>query len=323
MKGRPRLKFALQVIGFAVGIGLFVFALTLALKPENREAIGHLREASQGEVVLFFTLIVANIILNGFIFWWTHCPLRGRDSALRHWDVQAVNAIATFLAVLPFKLSIAMRFLVHIRRDKMKATEIVSWFAAMTALTAAVLLPAAGASLLLKRIDALWITAVVVGIALCLGLGIWISLLAERVKVIRYISFGAYKVTSHWRTSLGHAMLRVIDVGLLTVRVALVASVAGFTLGISGAILVGTTFFVMGIIAPSGQLGAREGGTMGVAALAGLEINQIALITTLLTATETMTSLVISAPSAWHLRLHRLIGKRTESKAPSQSAGTE
>lgn len=310
MRDRPRLKFALQVIGFAIGIGLFAFAITLALKPENREAIGRLREASPGIVVLFFALILANIMVNGFIFWWTQRPLREAGKTLRHWDIQAVNAIATFLAVLPFKLSIAMRFLVHMRRDGMRAGEIVSWFAAMTALTAAVLVPAAGASLLLKQIDAVWIGAVVVGIAACLGAGIWISSLSDRFKVIRYVSFGAHKVTRHWRTGLGHALFRVIDVGLLTVRVALIASVAGFAVGISGAILVGTTFFVMGIVAPSGQLGAREGGTMGVAALAGLDFSQIALITTLLTATETVTSLVVSVPSAWHLRLHRLLGER-------------
>ena len=50
---------------------------------------------------------------------------------LRTLDVVAVNAIATLLNYLPFKLSVISRIVIHNRRDGVPLGKIVGWLAAV------------------------------------------------------------------------------------------------------------------------------------------------------------------------------------------------
>ncbi|MFG0313526.1 MAG: hypothetical protein ACF8LL_05000, partial [Phycisphaerales bacterium] len=43
---------AVQIVGFAIGIALLGWAVRMALRPENREQLEKLSEATPGEVML-------------------------------------------------------------------------------------------------------------------------------------------------------------------------------------------------------------------------------------------------------------------------------
>ena len=47
-------------------------------------------------------------------------------------EIIAVNSLCTFLAVLPFKISVLARAAIHHKRDGVTFRQIVAWFAGIT-----------------------------------------------------------------------------------------------------------------------------------------------------------------------------------------------
>ena len=120
-------RIAVQLVGFSVGMALLVWAVRLALNEDNRGQFQRLAEAPPLHVIGLIGLSIATIVLNGMIFHRTLVPVR----RLRTLDVVAVNAIATLLNYLPFKLSIISRVLIHNRRDGLPLGQIAGWLAAV------------------------------------------------------------------------------------------------------------------------------------------------------------------------------------------------
>jgi hypothetical protein len=313
----PRQRWSLrralvQTLGALVGVGLLVWAVSLALGEENRAQIEQLRQARAGPLVLLAALSAASVTLNGLMFWVLSRPLvRLHPAAL-----VGVNAIATFLTVLPFKLNLLTRVLIHHRRDGMPFKDIIAWLAAVSALGLAVLAPIGAISLLLGEVDAAWLAlaigCVVVGhvcavfVARAAQRGVWNGWLSRA-------SLGSDRVLKHPGPVVAHAVLRSLDVVVLVARFAVGASILGVELTLGGAALLGTTYFLLSVLAPFGAAGYREVGTsmLGSAAVAGFTAGPALAL--LVTVAEMVVSGVMALVAAAGLRLDRMVvGGRDE-----------
>jgi len=277
---------AVQLVGLAIGIGLLVWAFSLSARPENRRSIEAMQNAPASEVGLLVGLTLVSLVLNGLMFWVTLRPLK----TLNPINVVLVNSIATFFSVLPFKLSLVARVLIHHRRDGVSFKALLAWVAAMGALGLAVLLPLVGATLWRGRLDGLWWAASLAGLLACNGLGVLLGYQARRVKLLRTLSFGADAIVRHVPAVIGHGVFRLADVGALAARFMAAAAIADVAMPIDQAVLLASVYFVLSVITPAGTLGFRE---MGVAALGlsqGLGAEQVALVALVVTGAEVVTS---------------------------------
>ena len=329
--GRSWVKPAVQVVGFGVCVALLVWTISEALSAENRQQLARLGDARAWQVALLALGGIATVLLNGLIFWAVIGPVK----RLRALDVVAVNAVATLLAYLPFKLSVVARVAIHRRRDGVPLLTIGAWFAAMAALLLATLVPAGGASLLLKDISPLWAVAVVSGVFAANGIVIMLSRLVEGERgmtrlmqwsrVLRSSSVdralsgrrfaelhAGLTMTGDIRGVLTAAALRLADAGVHAVRFWIAAQVLGVPLGLDGAVMLGFTFFLIGVLSPFGSLGAREGGTLAIAELIGLGVmsdgsNPVPALILFVSGTESVVALAAAGFGAAWLRLDKLL----------------
>lgn len=319
--GRGRRGFLLQVIGFAVGAAMFAWALTLALDAENRGRLAAVADAPIALLGLLAGLTAASIVVNGLIFWTAARPVH----RLRILNTVAVNAIATFLSILPFKLNLITRVLIHHRRDGMAARDLIAWLAAVAALGLAVLGPLAAATLWRGELDALWWSIALGGTALLAGVAVGLGRAGASTPVLARASLGSWRIVRHPSVVVTCQMLRLADVALLAGRFLAVAAImraaapeSPIDLTIDRAVLLATAWFALSVAAPAGTIGYRELGAAGVGALAGMG-DAIAPVAILLTATETIVSGAAALPSAALLRVHALVG-RSERAHPPQGA---
>ena len=304
--GSP-VRIAVQVALFAVGLGLFAWAIGLALRPDNRELLSEkLQEAGPGGIAMLVGLSVVTIILNGLLFLVTIRPVM----KLRASDMVAVNACATLLSMLPFKLSLLFRTVVHNRRDGVPLFTIGSWFGVMSLLLFAFFGPITGISSWRRDIDLLWI---VLTPGAVLGLFVLIWWLAGRfsgdvglARFIRWIDFLRIKGLSRfvrsdtyakmhagvvmladWRALLWVLVIRIADMVTLTARFWIAAEILDVQLGLEGSVLLACIYFLTGAISPAGQLGSREAAVIASATvLAMTDPERLAPVALLITGTE-------------------------------------
>lgn len=272
-----------QIVGFAVGIVLLGWAVRMALRPENREQLSKLSEATPGELLLLLVLAALSVGFNGIIFWVVLNPVH----RIRATDVIATNAIATFLAYLPFKLSVVSRFVIHNRRDKVPVLTIGAWIIAEAILMAAVLGPLILVSVWLKEVNALWWLVSLTGVLGGTLLGSWLSRrLAGDAGLDRLsrVGLGArltgtdayrrlhtgFEMLGHPRATLIANGLRLVDIVTFALRFYVAARVLELPISMQDALLLGATYFIIGAASPAGMLGTREAGTIGVAELVGI-----------------------------------------------------
>lgn len=274
---------AVQIVGFAIGIVLLGWAVRMALRPENREQLEKLSEATPGEVMLLLVLAALSVGFNGIIFWVVINPIQ----RLRATDVIAVNAIATFLAYLPFKLSVVSRFVIHNRRDKVPVLTIGAWIIAEAILMGAVLGPLTLTSIWLKEVNLLWWAVSLVGIFVCTFIGGLISRqLAGDVGLARFSRIGlgervtgseafsrvhsGFEMLGHPRATLIANAFRLIDIIGFAMRFYIAARVLELPITMQDSLLLGASYFIIGAASPAGMLGTREAGTIAVAQLVGI-----------------------------------------------------
>ncbi len=339
-RDRPVIRAAVQVIGFLLGIAALGWCITRALQPENREQFARLGEAPASALLAILALTAVSIVLNGLIFWATLLPIR----RLRAPDVVAVNAIATFLAYLPFKLGAVVRVLIHNRRDHVPLATIAAWFASVAAVIVAALVPPALASVWRGRMDALWYGAglggiVVLGVSLIAvarwfrgerGLERMHSILdplrlraAQRFLQSRVWTHlhDAFTILSSPGVVAGTIGLRLADTAVQAGRFLIAASILGQPLAVEQAVLVSVTFFLIGVVSPTGMLGFREAGAAGLAGvLAFATSEQFAPVALVVGGAEAIVNLAGAAVGLAWLRPDRLLwkpGSRTTTESPS------
>jgi len=344
---RRPLMAIVQIGGFLGGIGLLVWVVSAALSPENRQLLERLGDATPMQIVLLLFCSVATLVLNGSIFWVTLLP----EKRVRHLDIQATNAIATLLSYLPFKLGLIFRIVVHNRRDAVPLLTIGAWYMAMFALIATNLGPPVGASLLLQGVDGVWWTLTLGGVVVLTSLLVLVSWplsgdkgMARIHRVLdpipvpplhtfmRTESFArvhaGFGMLAHPWASFWATVMRLSDIAAQTARFVIAAQILGIDMGWETATLIATSYFMIGLISPFGMIGTREGGTLGLQALLGIELasagegDPMALIILFVSATESIAFFAGAGFGVVWLRADRLLMNRAgadpdESSAPN------
>lgn len=341
VSGRGRaVRLGLQAAGFVVGLGLLGWCISLALKPENREQFQKLSDASPAQIggLLLLSLIYLNI--NGLIFWLVLRPAR----ALRAVDVLAVNAVATFLAYLPFKVSAIVRIAIHNRRDRVPLLTIGSWFMATAVLMLVAILPAAGAAVLWQQVDLVWLLLTVAGQALLGGVLLIVARvfrgesgqarLAGMVGRLRVQMLNRFLGSRIWtnlhagfdmlaspQAVIGSTALRLLDIGVQGARFVLAASIFGIILPFDQALLISLAYFIVGVLSPAGVVGTREAAAIVMAKSLGADIadeaGAIAAVL-LVSATEAIAFLFAAGLGVAWLRPDRLL-KRGDGEVSARS----
>ncbi|MFI4916848.1 MAG: lysylphosphatidylglycerol synthase domain-containing protein [Phycisphaerales bacterium JB060] len=326
---RAGLRIAVQVVGFLIGILLLGWCVRLALSDENREALERLADAPPGALVSLIGLSVVGVVANGLIFWATLRPVR-RLVAL---DVIATNALATFLANLPFKIGLLARIAIHNRRDKVPMAMIFGWFGAVTATLVLVSAALIGAGLL-RSVLGVWTVPVAIGLMVVLSaamvaiakrlsgrqghrrlsrligrVGGRRALKLARSEVIRELHMGLDMLASgRWVAFV--VAFRMADFGAQAWRWVVAGELVGSDISPTDGLLISGGHFLAGALSPVGMLGFREGAAMGTAELLGLEARGFAPIA-LLTAGSELVVVIAGAglAIAW-LRLDRVLRAR-------------
>ncbi|GAB4385548.1 MAG: hypothetical protein Kow0022_11840 [Phycisphaerales bacterium] len=334
MKERTSWARVLQGAGFVLGLGLLGWCISIVFKPDNREQLSHLLDASALDVAVLFACSVGTLVFNGLIFWIVLWPVRRTGPVY----VSAVNAVATLISYAPFKIAVAFRVLVYHRIDRIPILTIGAWFAAIAVLALTVLLPALFASLMLPGHGPAWWIAWIAGTLVCtacvvasakllagdrgwerfqrlmqrLGLGFVVRLLGSEHG--RRLHAGV-DMLAHWRASAAAALLRVADVLVQAVRVWVAAQILHVNLDWGPCMVIASTYFLIGIISPIGMLGPRESGSAAVATLAGISAPdaaaQIVTISLLISASEGLVNLAGGGLGAACLRIDRWLLKRS------------
>lgn len=295
---RRGLRLAVQLAGFLLGLALLGWCADVALSADNREQVARLTEASAGEAAALVGLSAAVLVVNGLVFWVVVRPAQ----RLRAADVVATSCIASFLALLPFKLSVAARVAIHHRRDRVPLLVIGAWFGAVGGLFVGSVGVLAASAAWAKGIDGRF--------ALASGLGLtafslvtiagarWFRgergrarietitrraspgrLEAWALRAVRSRLFGqlhrGFDMLASPVAVVGAVVLRLVDVALQAGRFWLAGGVIAAE-GAKGvvdgesAVLLACAHASIGLVSPFGTLGTREAGTLALAAAFGL-----------------------------------------------------
>jgi len=271
-------------------MGLLYWCIHNALRPENAAKLERLKDAPPSLLVSLLGLSLLSLLLNGAKFWVVISPVH----RLKFWDVQAVNGIAAVASYAPAKLSIVARALIHQRRDGVPLLTAGAWMVAVGLLLLGALVPLIAVSLWRKQIDMLFVVVGTIGLVVNWALIVSIarafagqaglervrrvtarlSLLGNRVESLtrRFTHsqvfgklFACFDMLADARTVAAALAIRVLDLLVQAARFLVAAQIVGVTLTIDTAVIAACTFYLIGVLSPSGALGARESGTTGLA----------------------------------------------------------
>lgn len=330
-----------QVVGLAAGLASLGWCVSMAFRPENKEQWGRLASAPMSLIVAVLACSAGTLIVNGLIFWLTLRPAR----RLRALDVQAVNAVSTFLGYLPLKLGAVARVLIHRRRDHVPLPMIGAWFAAIAVVMTASFTPPIATVMALKRMDARW-AALTAALALAGGAVLVLAARAFRgptgldrlVRLLHSLGLGRLERlmrSGAWANlhagfdmlsspaAVGGAMaLRGCDVAFHTARFVVAAHVFGLDPPLHQAVPIALVFFLLSVVSPSGAAGLREGAATGIAAVllasagASAEVaRQYAPVALFITGTEAVVYLAGGALGIAWLRPDRLLRLKDRERA--------
>lgn len=315
-----------QGIGAIVCIGLLGWVITRAGAQMTPERWALLRAAPWWQPGLLFALGLFSVAVNGLAWWVALRPVQ----RIRLADVVAVNAIATALAYLPFKLSVVFRVLYHRTMDGISLLRFGGWAAAVAGPMAA----AFGPGLLLaftplRHNPWAWAAGAVIGAAaaslvlaalsrfFATGRGWrWLRRVSARMggrrglRLLHGPMFTNLHAGIHMLARpeivLLAATLRLLDAAGLAARVMIAGTILAIPVDPGSAAVVGVCYFMIGAIAPTGTLGLREGGVAGVLAL--LKVDDALPAIVLIAATQIVIELAGAAGAALWLGPSRLRG---------------
>ena len=320
MRTKPRLtpaRVAFQLVGFAISVGLFVWVIWRATSEENAESLQSLREASLLPVLVLLGATFASVVLNGLIFWTTLRPIR----TLAPVGVVSVNAIATFLSILPFKIGFLSRALIHRTRDRMLIADLASWFVSVSLLGMSVFVPLGAISLWRGELDGVWWGCTLASVALVCASAITLGRASVSRPWLAKLSLGTWRIMRSPRAVVSSTAFRLMDVAALGTRFMAAGAIIGHPITPSEAGMHGTSFYLISVLSPAGVLGIREAASerLGFAADAAA---QFALIALLVTFAELLVAGAMALAGAVYLRVDRLLlGDGT--KKPLREGGVE
>jgi hypothetical protein len=318
-------------LAFAAALALLAWCVRLALDPPRAPGepgpIAQVAAARPDHLLGLIGLSLLSLALNGLIFHSILRPVRRLDVP----GVLATNALATFLAYLPFKISLMARLLVHHRRDGVGVLVVLAWLAATAAIVLAVIapvlavalldlpMPAAASAALLASAAAVSFVVVLSRLAsTSRGRG-WMVSVASSVpgRAGRWAGravadlHAAFRMLGTPSTVVPAAALRLADLAAQAARFLLAAHVLGVALEPRQALILAGAHFLAGVLSPVGMLGAREGTATGVGSLlAAASAPQLAGVALLVGAADAALNVVAGPAAAAFLRLDRLLRLR-------------
>lgn len=330
-------KIAAQALGVLCTIALLAWCVSQAFKPANRAQLEKLAEAPWELVTLLLMLSAAYILVNGAILWAGIQPTR----KLGYLNVTAVQAICVVLGYLPLKLGTVFRMIVHNRRDGVPVLTIGAWLSNAFAVLLIVSGSLVFASMIHPHVDWKWAAlaaaplsiSMVALVAICRalagerGLGRAIAL-ADRVptrfvgrmarsRFFAHAHEGFAMLASPKWTSLC-VLLRLLDVGVQSSRFYIAGRLLGVPVDPEQCVLIASAYFIIGIVSPTGAIGAREAGSTGLAAALGISAlaatpggpATFAVVALTVSATEALVSLTLASLGVVYLRPDRLLLKQ-------------
>jgi hypothetical protein len=346
-RGRRLQRVLVQVIGFAAGLASLGWCVSLALKPENKHQFEKLAHSPRHLLAAMLGLSLLTVLINGLLFWIGLLPAR----RLKVSDVLATNALCTFLGYLPLKAGAIARVLIHNRRDGVPLLTIGAWFTSMGATMGVAFGPPILALIALHTIDGVWVGAVLASEllgAMCLvlfarafrgqsGLDRLSRLGGPLRRLFRSNAWAklhpGFDMLASPPAVGASLVLRLCDAAVHSARFLVAAEILGVDLPLSQAFPVSLTFFLIGIVSPSGMAGLREGAATGLAGFllekAGADedsFTSFAAVSLLVTATEAVVFLTAGALGVAWLRPDRLLRLRAgpePATSPAPDAGSE
>lgn len=340
-----------QAAGFAVGIGLLVWAVRLALDEKNIEQLKRLGDAPWEMVALLGVLSAASLAINGLSFWVLMLPVRRGEHRVPLGDVLAVNAVASLLSALPFKVSVMFRFFVHRRKHGVPLAVVGAWLAAFAAVMLGVVGPVGVCAWLrlgaeeggrlentlssawrVRVIEWWWAIALVVayvGMSAGVMVAKWLTR-AEHGTGVRGLQRIAHRpggkllielaegvrMLAHARVVAATSLLRVADIAVQAGRFYVASRLLDSPLGVEEAVLGALVFLMLEGAAPTGSLGVSDA---GAAATLGTANMPTVLV---VRGVDTAVRLAVAAVSIVWLRPDRLIGgKRAAERRSIEAAG--
>ncbi len=315
IRGRAgRWRTPVQVAGFIACMALLWWCVRAALSPANRDQLVRLADASASDLALLLLLSAGSVALNGLTFWIVLHPVR----RLSPWHVQAVNATASMLSYAPAKLSIVYRAMVHTRRDGMPLLLVGAWLGATAVILLATFLPLAGVAAWRGRADGLFWTVAAALLAAAfaaivassrlfagerglnrirrIGAGVRLAMLDRVLASARFARLHAAFDMLSSPTVVGLGLtIRVADLMLQAARFLLAARMLGSEVGFDAAVAAACTYYVVGVVSPSGSLGARESAATGLTSLlatGGAHASAFAPVALVVSASEAVIFLV-------------------------------
>lgn len=303
-------------------MGLLYWCVHNALRPENAAKLERLAIAPVHLVIGLLALSLLSLLLNGAKFWAVIRPIY----PLRFWDVQAVNGIAGAASYAPAKLSIIARIIIHNRRDGVPILTIGAWMGSVAALLLAALVPLIGVAIWRKQVDILFVVVGVVGLVatgtvtvLLARIFAGVAGLARTQRIAARLPFvGRFtRTTAFAKLHVCFDMLadpatvalalsiRIFDLLVQAARFLVAANIVGLPITIDTAVIAACAFYVIGVVSPSGSLGARESGTTGLAAL--LAVPGFAPISLIVSGTEIIVNLTAALVGTLWLKPWRLV----------------
>lgn len=319
----------LQALGGVFGVGVLAAAIYFATSEENAEGLRKLQQAPTHLIAMLGLLSFGTIATWGVLFTVTVKPLH----TIPYMRTIAVNAIATFVAAVPFKLSIALRGLIHHKGDGVPIKDCLAWFAALSGLTILTMLGLAGIALYTQSANALFYSLALIWIVTAHLVSLVVSRWTERRAIqaesqdtmnaarwMRRVSLGVTRIHQHPRQLLVTGVLRVVEIAITALRFTVAAQMVGVILPVPDAMILALTFSVISILAPTGTLGLREGGTTLVATAGGLTPETAALIALVVSVAELATAFAFAIPATLWIKPWNLLSNRPPESQRAHSA---
>jgi len=217
--------------------------------------------------------------------------------------------------------------LTHHRRNGLPLLTIGAWMGAMAVLMLCVLGPVMLAGLWRGRVDGAWWLAAAGGTLVLCTLVVLAARLAGTGRGWEFVQrmWLAMPKPRRFRAEWGDVMLdriregtrmlgspaavaqavmwRVGDLATQSLRFLISATIIGRTLTWDQSILAGSTYYLIGSVSPTGQLGVREAGTAGIVGklLVGIDFDAFSLIVMMVTAAELFSLLLGAGVSMLYL----------------------
>lgn len=248
-------RVALQLVGFLLGCALVAWCAMRAFR-DGGEGFAKLRAADPALVAVLLAATTVSIACSGATFWALVRPIR----RLGMIEMQAVNLMASLFNYAPVRLGLVLRCAFHWRVERMPATELGAWIAAVAIVTLGTLgagLAAGLAQIAIGRgtpsLDLLWFATY----GACLAMGATVLILFGRLPLLRRFLKGGERALGEPRALATSLAFRSVDLSMWSLRMWAAAKIVGVELGPAQAALLASVA-VLGAGNPLGRIGWRE-----------------------------------------------------------------